>query len=626
SKRHLPVRQLTILAICRFAEPISLTSIFPYLPEMIESFHVPPSDIAFWAGTTSAVYSLSQCVTAIAWGRASDRFGRKYIILLGLLNTMITSLLWGFSTTLPMALTVRALSGAGNGNVGIIRTMVAEMCPWRELQPRAFSIMPLVYNVGSVLGPAFGGALSNPLGRKPEDDRGSRSSLLWKFPYALPNIVAACFFMVGITVGTLFLKETLASQKNKPDNGLVLGEKIKAALQSGMRRLRVIVRSWRGKRSEEEEPLLEDSTYSYVTTIKEEDNTADRDAQENEKPPKYREVLTRQTMLNLLVYTLLAMHSIAFDQLLPVFMHHPRYGTGIVESKLPFTFNKGFGIDSGSIGALFTIYGIVGIFYQFVIFPPMARHYGVLNCLRVVLIIMPLVYLLAPFSTLVPSVLGAEITLLLLWLVKGLCSTFAFPCSTILLTNSAPSLRVLGTINGIATSVSAIGRAAGPTVGGATFTWGTKNGFIIAPFWTLSLIAAVSTIPAWWLVEGHGFGDDNEIEEEEEEDLLDGDGDGDDEHESSTSKSVPISRENTISGPISRIMSHRNSVTSSVFTATDDEYDDEEEGLNGVGSQRLSGTRAVRKRRSSVPIGMGTGFRRMSSNLGQTRSGFGTGG
>jgi MFS family permease len=107
---------------------------------MIESFNVPEAEVAFWAGMTSAIYSLSQCLTAIAWGRASDRFGRKYVILTGLLNTMVTSLLWGFSTSLPMALTARALSGAGNGNVGIIRTMVAEMCPWREYVFLIFNI------------------------------------------------------------------------------------------------------------------------------------------------------------------------------------------------------------------------------------------------------------------------------------------------------------------------------------------------------------------------------------------------------------------------------------------------------------------------------------------------------
>ena len=100
-----------------------------------------------------AVFSLCQCGTAILWGWASDRLGRKPTILLGITNTMITSIVWGFSTSVPMAITVRALAGAGNGNVGIIRTMVAEMVPGKELQPRAFSIMPLVWGVGSVFGP-----------------------------------------------------------------------------------------------------------------------------------------------------------------------------------------------------------------------------------------------------------------------------------------------------------------------------------------------------------------------------------------------------------------------------------------------------------------------------------------
>ena len=98
----------------------------------MESFDgIDEADVGFWAGTAGAIFSFAQCITAIAWGRASDRFGRKPVILLGLFNTMLTSLVWGFSTSLPMALTARALSGAGNGNVGIIRTMVAELCPWK---------------------------------------------------------------------------------------------------------------------------------------------------------------------------------------------------------------------------------------------------------------------------------------------------------------------------------------------------------------------------------------------------------------------------------------------------------------------------------------------------------------
>jgi MFS family permease len=183
---------------------MALTSVFPYVPELMESFGVPENEIARWAGLASATFCISQAFTGLIWGAASDRYGRKPIILFGLFNTMWTMLLWGFSTNLPMALTARALQGLGNGNVGILRTTVAELCPWKELQPRAFSIMPLVYTIGAIFGPTIGGALSNPLRVDPRKPRGDR--FLEKFPYILPNLVAAAFFTMGIVVGWLFLK------------------------------------------------------------------------------------------------------------------------------------------------------------------------------------------------------------------------------------------------------------------------------------------------------------------------------------------------------------------------------------------------------------------------------------
>ncbi len=83
---------------------------------MIKSFGVPENDVARWAGITSAVFSFSQSLTAVSWGRASDEFGRKPTIVVGLFSTMIFFLLWGFSTSLPMAIASRAMLGAGNGN------------------------------------------------------------------------------------------------------------------------------------------------------------------------------------------------------------------------------------------------------------------------------------------------------------------------------------------------------------------------------------------------------------------------------------------------------------------------------------------------------------------------------
>ncbi len=321
TEHRLPVKQLVILcmftrrvflyklanfttAICRFAEPIALTSVFPYVPELMESFGIPQNDIARWAGISSSAFSLCQGFTGLVWGAASDRYGRKPIILFGLFNTMWTTLLWGFSLNLPMALAARALGGLSNGNVGILRTTVAELCPWKELQPRAFSVMPLVWTVGATFGPTLGGALANPLGVDPRKPRGT--AFLERFPYCLPNIVAAAFFTTGILVGWLFLQETLASKKHAPDLGLRTGTRLTTFVR---KILHLPTKNTNG--SPEREPLLRHQK------ITDSDATSQYDVAHEvvkEKAPKYRDVLTYQTSLNLLVYTILAMYSQAYDQ------------------------------------------------------------------------------------------------------------------------------------------------------------------------------------------------------------------------------------------------------------------------------------------------------------------------
>ncbi|KAK8240859.1 major facilitator superfamily domain-containing protein [Phyllosticta capitalensis] len=647
TERRLPWRQFTILSLCRFAEPIALTSVFPYIPEMIESFGVPKDEIAKWAGTASAIFSLGQCLTSVFWGRASDKYGRKLIILLGLFNTMVMSLLWGFSTSLPMAMTVRALQGAGNGNVGILRTMVAELCPWRELQPRAFSIMPLVFNIGSVFGPAIGGALSNPMRVDVSKPRGN--SFFEKFPYALPNIVSAALFLIGIITGTLFLKETLASKKYQKDYGLILGHKLTVASENLVRRAKNV---WRNARGEETEPLLPKpapTPSSPGTTVHDYEETPAH--KEEAKPVTVREVLTVQSLVNLLIYTLLATHSLGYDQLLPVFMHHPAHSDGSSYDPLnPIKFSNGFGINSSRIGFLFTLYGGLGIIYQLFLFPPIARRYGVLRCFQVISLAYPLLYVLTPFTALLPTATSQQVVMFLFMMVKGCCTTFAFPCCTILLTNSASSLRVLGTLNGIATSVSAVGRAAGPAIGGALFTVGVKHGYAILPFWVLAAISLIGAVPAFFLVEGKGFGADSsssspsssDIEDNDDEEAGYEDDDGGHATTAASTHDDPevaganadAVAEDQYGAPGALPLSRTTTVSSAAVSDSEPEPD--------IGSPPLSaslprhrphvsrdstvraGGRSVR-RRTSVPIGMGTGFRRHSSNLGMSRDGYGTG-
>lgn len=108
-------------------------------------------------------------------------------------------------------------------------------------------------------------------------------------------------------------------------------------------------------------------------------------------------------------------------------------------------------------------------------------------------------------------------------LAKLTAVVFSFPSSTILLTNSASSLAVLGTLNGIATSVSAIGRGVGPAVVGWAFSIGVKAGYMIIPWWVLAVTSIMGAIPIFWIIETDGFQGnavqvDSDAEEEEDRD------------------------------------------------------------------------------------------------------------
>ncbi|KAF2716142.1 MFS general substrate transporter [Polychaeton citri CBS 116435] len=641
-ERKLPVQQLAILAVCRLAEPIASTSVFPYLPEMVESFGVPQDQIAKWAGLCASTFAICQAIMGIPWGRASDRFGRKLAILAGLTTTFFTSLLWGFSTSLPMAIFARAIAGAGNGNVGIIRTTVAEMVPYKELQPRAFSLMPLVWNVGSIFGPTIGGALSNPLRVEPPQKRGTEgyASFLARYPYAVPNIVAACFFLIGITTGALFLHETLETKRNSRDYGIVLGKTI-------ARKCRLLARqtSKTLHLSSKEQNDTDDSRQDEISPLIKHQNSNDQEAglpiksKPARPPPGFREVITKQSALNLFAYALLAMHIMTYDQLLPVFMHHPPLCSTMprqhncvpaFDSPNFLKFPAGFGLKNQQIGLLLTMYGAIGMLAQFFIFPPVARRYGILFCLKVCAIILPITYFVTPFTALLPTRKAQMGVNFVIMVAKEMCAIFAFPCSTILLTNTASSLRVLGTLNGFATSVSAIGRGLGPAIGGATFTLGVQKGYVIAPWWLLSGIGFIAAIPVFFLIEGEGFGgDDGEISVDDDDGKSSSTGasrdrEGDGSHISSgapPSLAQPSNAEENYGtvGPIH--------ILNRISTASSEAFDeDEENGVVGTIEAPKLRKHSSHRRQSltsnripvSQPIGMGSGgiSRRYSSNLG----------
>ncbi|KAL8700348.1 MAG: hypothetical protein Q9224_001004 [Gallowayella concinna] len=117
SPAPFPYQQLFILALCRICEPIAFMSIFPYIYFMIKSFHITDNEdqIGLYAGLVTSAFAFAEFSTGVFWGRLSDRIGRKPVLMTGLIGTLISMIVFGFASSLPIALLARALGGALNG-------------------------------------------------------------------------------------------------------------------------------------------------------------------------------------------------------------------------------------------------------------------------------------------------------------------------------------------------------------------------------------------------------------------------------------------------------------------------------------------------------------------------------
>lgn len=83
---------------------------------MVKDFGI--HDASFYAGVLIASFSLSEAISSMFWGALSDRIGRRPVLLLGCIGTMLSLVVVGFSTNFTMALFGRVLGGALNGNIG----------------------------------------------------------------------------------------------------------------------------------------------------------------------------------------------------------------------------------------------------------------------------------------------------------------------------------------------------------------------------------------------------------------------------------------------------------------------------------------------------------------------------
>lgn len=66
-----------MVALVRVAEPIALTSIFPYAIKLVAHYGASEAQAPFFAGVLISAFSLAEACTGMYWGGLSDRIGRK---------------------------------------------------------------------------------------------------------------------------------------------------------------------------------------------------------------------------------------------------------------------------------------------------------------------------------------------------------------------------------------------------------------------------------------------------------------------------------------------------------------------------------------------------------------------
>ncbi|TQN66325.1 putative membrane protein, partial [Colletotrichum shisoi] len=472
----------------------SLTSYLFYQLQWLNP-DLDPAEIPKQAGYLTAVFAAAQCLTSVWWGHAADNpsLGRKRVLVIGLVGSAMSALGMAFSTSLYAAFFFRFCAGALNGNIGVLRTMVSEIVVDKRYQPRAFLLLPMCFNVGVIIGPLLSGFLADPVRTLPglfgpDSLFGGAHGVQWMraFPYALPNL--SCAVILGTaTLGIILgLDETHPQLKHQPDAGRRLGKHI----------MRTTLRRVPGYNHAP--GAIGIPSASVQGPVDEEIGAPPTKPKRKTRAP-FGAILTRQVCLNMLQRFLQSLHVSAFNSIFFSLLPTPRAGNNNFHP--PFRFTGGLGLSSEKIGLANTTIGMVGIPLQLILYPRLISKLGVRQSYRVLFLPLSIVaYFTLPYLVLLPddavliwTCLSAVLTM------HVLSRTFVNPATTLLVNDSAPSPDLLGTVHGLASSISSAGRIMGPTAGGAMLSWGLAHDLVGLPLWLLGVLAVINWAVLWWI-------------------------------------------------------------------------------------------------------------------------------
>ncbi|RJP35358.1 MAG: MFS transporter [Candidatus Omnitrophota bacterium] len=148
-KKHSP---LIVVFVTVFLDLLGFGILIPLLPYVAEEYDAN----GFLVGLLFASYSAAQFLFAPMWGRLSDRYGRRPVILISLCGSTTGYLIFAFAGSLSWLFISRILSGIAAANISTAQAIVADILPPQE-RTKGMGMVGAALGLGFTFGPALGG-------------------------------------------------------------------------------------------------------------------------------------------------------------------------------------------------------------------------------------------------------------------------------------------------------------------------------------------------------------------------------------------------------------------------------------------------------------------------------------
>lgn len=156
------------------AEVISFGVLIPIVPllftEPSSNFFILPEGLTIdqgylLLGLLIGLYPLGQFFSTPLLGEMSDIYGRKKVIQISVMGTVVSSLIFAYGlmvASIPILLFSRVINGLTGGLISVAQASIADLSD-KDHKSKNFGIIGMAFGIGFIFGPFLGGLLSSDL-------------------------------------------------------------------------------------------------------------------------------------------------------------------------------------------------------------------------------------------------------------------------------------------------------------------------------------------------------------------------------------------------------------------------------------------------------------------------------